>query len=137
MIFKNDTTAHWNHRNLWIAIVLYWTFAIFSSEIESLFGFPEGDGVDAISVVFFLIVILCMITERGTMKIWQRIAAVPVAFLLHAALTIPASSALGVLKYAPDHVRTLGEQRAVFLIASLPVLLLAMWRSRPFVKSEE
>jgi len=51
-------------------------------------------------------------------------------------LTIPSGSALGVLMRMPNRVRTTGEQRAVFLLASIPILIYSMRRSSLFVRTE-
>ena len=120
---------------LWLMLAVYFLIAGYSSDIASLFGYAGTDGVRVISIAFFAIIILCVATERGRWPLWKRLVFVPASFVMHVVLTIPAGAMLGVLMRSPDHVRTVGEQRAVFILASLPVLLYAMHQSRLFVRS--
>ena len=121
----------------WKQIVsVYWLITVLASEIQSILGFGEGDGVWVISGAFFLLIIVCMATQRTGWPPWKRIACLPASFVAHVVLTIPASAALGVLKHSVDHDRTDAEQRAVFLLASIPILAYSMWQSRLFVRAE-
>ena len=130
---SNKPRNRWNYVSLWITFSFYWLVSVLSSDIESLFGYEGSDGVYTISATFFLIIIICMVTERGRWQIWKRMIYIPLCFLFHVLLTIPSSAALGILKFSPDHVRTHAEQRAVFLLASIPILVYSMRQSRLFV----
>ena len=126
----------WNRFTAWVAITAYWLAAYLGTRIQSTIGAGEGDGVPVIAAIFFALVILCMATERGDWPLLKRAAFVPASLAGHAILTIPMAAALGILAYDPTHVRTVGEQRAVFILASLPILAYAMWRSRLFVRPQ-
>jgi hypothetical protein len=112
----------------------YLALAGLSSDIVRALGHPDTDGLKVITAAFFGIIVVCMFTQRTGWPLWKRIAFLPASFLAHVALTIPAAATLGVLMHSPDHVRTLGEQRAVFLMASFPILILALRQSRVFVR---
>lgn len=127
----------WNPLTAWLAVSGYWLVTYLSSRIQALVGAGAGDGVPVIAAVFFGIVILCMATERGGWPLIRRAAFVPASLVAHAVLTVPAAAALGILAHDPERTRSAAEGRAVFLLASLPVLAYAMWRSRLFVISAE
>lgn len=129
-------SAHVEWRRIHSLLVFgaYLVVAGFSSDIMSVLGRPGTDGLDAITVAFFGIIIVCMLTERGRWPVWKRIAFLPASFLAHVVLTVPSGAVMGVLMRSPDHVRTIGEQRAGFLMASFPVLIFSMRQSRLFVR---
>jgi hypothetical protein len=118
-----------------LALAVYFLLAGYSSDIAALLGYPGTDGLQVITVGFFALIIICMLTERGRWPVWKRLVFVPASFVMHVVLTIPAGAMLGILKRSPDHVRTIGEQRAVFVLASLPILLYALHQSRLFVRA--
>ena len=125
----------WNRFTTWLAVSGYWLVVYLSSRIQALVGAGSGDGVPVIAAAFFGLIILCMLTERGGWSHLKRAAFVPASLAAHALLTVPMAAALGILVYEPDRVRSAAEQRAVFVLASLPVLAYAMWRSRLFVSA--
>lgn len=132
---RPDRGPRWNRFSVWLAVSGYWLAIYLSSRIQSLVGAGDGDGVPVVAAVYFCIIIVCMATERGGWTVLKRAAFVPASLAAHAFLTLPAAAALGILMYDPDRVRSIAEQRAVFILASLPVLAYAMWRSRLFVTS--
>jgi hypothetical protein len=75
-------------------------------------------------------VTICMVTERGRWKMWQRVAAVPAAWLAQAFLQVPAVVVVGmpIVMARPDVV-----ERMIGLAASLPAVIFAMRQSRLFV----
>ncbi len=111
--------------------------AAVSSRIEGLFRARESDGVILISVVFFLIIIVCMATQRSGWRVWKRILYLPACFIVHVVLTIPAAATLGIMMYSLNHTRSVAEQRAVFILASIPILVYSMRQSRLFVREEK
>jgi hypothetical protein len=66
------------------------------------------------------LVTTCMAAERGRWKIWQRVAAVPAAWLSQALLQAPAVPVVGmpVAMGRPDVA-----ERMIGLAASLPVVI--------------
>jgi len=96
------------------------------------------------SGVMLLFVMICLITSRIELKLWQKLAWWLSIFPIHVLFTIPAAATLGILMYDDNHIRTLGEHRAVFFIAAVPIIYIAMWNSRIFyskihfsIKSED
>lgn len=127
--------AGWKRVPSLLALAGYVAVAGLSSDIARVLGYPGTDGVRVIAISFFAVIVLCMFTERGRWPLWKRLAFLPASFLAHVVLTVPAAAALGVLRHSPDHVRTVGEQRAVFLLASFPILIVAMRQSRLFMRT--
>ena len=130
---SESTGPRWKPFTVWLAVSGYWLATYLSSRIQALVGGGAGDGVPVIAAVFFSLVILCMLTERTGWNALKCTALVPASLVAHALLTVPAAAALGILMFDPEHARTAAEQRAVFILASLPILAAAMWRSRLFV----
>jgi hypothetical protein len=127
----------WRAFPVWLAISTYWLAAYLGSRIQALLGADGGNGVPVIAAVFFSIISLSMLTERGGWTALKRVAFVPACLVGHAFLTVPVAAALGILVRDTEHVRSMAEQRAVFILASLPILACAMWRSSLFVISGE
>jgi len=124
----------WRQTSVWIVVSVYWLISVFSSAIQKSIGLGEGDGVWVIAAAFFLIILACMITQRTQWRLWKRIAYLPLSFVAHVLLTVPSSMALGILKRSTDaYARTDAEQRAVFLLASIPIVVFSMRQSRLFV----
>jgi len=115
----------------------YFLLAGYSSDIEALLGYPGTDGLQVITVGFFALIIICMLTERGRWPVWKRLVFFPASFVMHVVLTVPSGAMLGILKRSPDHVRTIGENRAQFVLASIPILLYAMHQSWLFMRPRE
>jgi lysylphosphatidylglycerol synthetase-like protein (DUF2156 family) len=129
--------SNWRQIPIWTAVSVYWVISVFSSQIQKLLGLGEGDGVWVIAATFFLIVIICMITQRTGWRLWKRIVYLPASFLAHVILTIPSSAALGILMRTVGRERTVAEQRAVFLLASIPILVYSMRQSYLFIRTEK
>ncbi len=84
-----------------------------------------------INTIFFLsMVLLCVLNYKKHLNIFYRLLFIPAAWIAHAILTIPASSVLGIIMHDPNHLRTAGEHRAVFILASIPILLLFANKSK-------
>ena len=132
---ESHAVSNWRRAPAWAAVSAYWLVSVLASEIQSLAGFGEGDGVRVISVAFFLVIAICMMTQRTGWPLWKRVAFLPATFAAHVILTVPSASALGVLMRSADHVRTVGEQWAVFLLASIPILVYSMRQSYLFVRT--
>ena len=131
---SSNAASHWRQISVWVLASVYWLISVFASVIQKSVGLGEGDGVPVIAAAFFLIVITCMITQRTQWRLWKRILYLPASFLAHVILTIPSSEALGIAKRSAGHGRTDAEQRAVFLLASIPILVYSMKQSYLFVR---
>lgn len=132
----SNAASHWRQISVWIVASVYWLISVFASAIQKSLGLGEGDGVRVIAAAFFLIVIICMITQRTQWRLWKRILYLPASFVAHVILTVPSAAALGVLMRSAGHGRTYAEQRAVFLLASIPILAYSMKQSYLFVRGE-
>ena len=85
-----------------------------------------------IAFVMLVFVSVCMVTERGQWKTWHRIGFVFLAWILQAILTLPVLLTVGAFVHAggrPDLV-----DRITAFLASLPIVVIAMRRSRLFVR---
>jgi|GEM_PF-2628954 len=123
-----------NTRNTIIALIIYWLCLSLNVIIAKELELSELTEWWLNTIVFLIIVFLSILTYRTGLNIYLRILFIPAAWLVHAILTIPAAQVLGILMFDPDHIRTSGEQRAVFLLASLPVLIFFMNKSTLFTK---
>ena len=75
---------------------------------------------------------LIVFTVRERIKMIYKLLIIPASWLIHTVLTFPAALLLGILKYDPEHIRTAAEHRAVFVLASIPIILFGMKKSRLF-----
>jgi len=82
--------------------------------------------------MMLMLVSLCMITERGQWKLWQRIGFVPISWIVEAILSPLAAFTIGMFVYASGQQHLVN--RAVTLFASLPMVFLAMRHSYLFVR---
>jgi len=83
-----------------------------------------------INTIFLLLFIAIMVfTFQKQVSIRYKILVIPVSWLVHGLLTIPAAMVLGILKYNPNHIRTAGEHRAVFILASIPIVIYFITKS--------
>ena len=89
----------------------------------------EGGWILLVMVAF---ISLCMITERGDWKIWQRIGFVPLAWIVEALLAPLAAITIGVVVLNVGHPQLVN--RSVTLFASVPMVIIAMRRSYLFVR---
>lgn len=122
----NKTKYCWRHKSLWLSLFAYWlTCTVGASFVKS---HHESGWIILVMLVF---VSICMITERGQWKLWQRIGFVPLAWIVEAILSPLAAFTIGMFVYASGQKHLVN--RAVTLFASLPMVFLAMRRSILFV----
>jgi len=126
--FKPKTM--WLQARLWLCLILFWQVSVIGagvlarSEMESL----EGGWV---ILCMLALVILCMATERGRWSTWLRVGFVPLAWVAHAILSIPAGVIVaGVLIFIGGRIDLM--DRATTLAAAVPIVLFAMRQSRLF-----
>lgn len=84
------------------------------------------------TAVLFASVILLLFTLRKKIKMVYMISAIPASWIAHAIFTFPAAILLGIIKYNPEHIRTAGEHRAVFILASIPIIVGVLMYSKLF-----
>lgn len=87
-----------------------------------------------IILLMVVLVSICMVTERGQWKVWQRIGFVFLAWMAHAILTIPVALGIGPLLLLGDRVALV--DRGVSFVATVPIVVFAMRRSRLFVRAQ-
>lgn len=86
-----------------------------------------------INTVFLVAAVLLFIfTCKTTLRMITKIMAIPAGWIIHAILTIPAAMLLGILKFNPDQIRNAAEHRAVFILASLPIIYFVIRKSSVF-----
>jgi hypothetical protein len=110
----------------WLVLFLYWVVCMTGA---GAFARAQGPETGWIIMIMLLLVGVCMYAERGDWKLWQRIGFVPLAWAIHAILSIPAGLVVGFLTFA---VRPQLTDRATAFAASIPIVLYAMIHSRLF-----
>lgn len=82
------------------------------------------------TTILFLFIMLIIFCSSSRPRIRFYILAFPLSWIAHSLLTIPAALILGILKYDPNHIRTAGEHRAVFILASIPIIIYFLVKSK-------
>lgn len=124
-----------NIRNMMIIFILYWMIISINVIIANMLQMTPITEWWLHTIIFLLFVTLFILTFRNKVKIIYRLLIIPASWIVHVIMTIPAAFSLGILMYSPDHIRTNGEHRAVFILASLPILVYLLTKSKLFVKN--
>ncbi len=95
---------------------------------------PHGAAMGRIAFVMLVFVSVCMITHRGNWKPWKKIAFVPAALIVHAALQVAVAIGLADMSRVEGQQTLLHGDRLISLLISLPILIFAMRYSRLFVR---
>ncbi len=121
----------WHHARLWFYLFFYWLITIGVAGI--LARSPKFQSLELgwVIIAMLLSVCICMATERGEWRIWQRIGFIPVAWFLHPLLMIPFQFSIGLLLYKLGRFHLIDRSTAFW--GSLPIVIFAMRRSRLFV----
>ena len=120
----------WQHKRLWPGLILYWLIATGGAKfIEERY---EAGWVILIMLIFISI---CMITERGQWKLWQRRGLVPLSWIVEALLSPFAAFTVGALVYSSGREHLV--DRAIAFFASLPIIIFAMRKSKLFVTPKQ
>jgi hypothetical protein len=129
-----ETPYRWYRRRFWLTLVLYWFTCTAGAGALARLGAAESAERAWVISLMLVLVTVCMVTERGRWKIWQRVAAVPVAWITQALLQVPAVVVVGmpIALGRPDVA-----ERMIGLAASLPVVIFAMRQSHLFVTSAD
>ena len=115
---------------VWLGLILYWlTGTVGASFVQK---HHESGWIILIMLVF---VTICMITERGQWKLWQRIGFVPLAWIAEAILSALAAFTIGMFVYGSGQQHLVN--RTVTLFSSLPMVILAMRCSILFVRQAD
>jgi len=86
------TQYSWHRRRFWLTLVLYWFTCTAGAGAIARLGAAESAERAWVIFVMLVLVTVCMLTDRGRWKIWQRIAAVPAAWITQALLQLLLSS---------------------------------------------
>lgn len=119
----------WHQARLWIFLLLYWLISMIGAGIIArLKEYPVfSHEIGPMLISMLILVSVCMVTERGRWKRWQKIGFVPFVYILHVVFFLPALAILS--SWVPSHF----VGRAACFIASLPIVVFAMRQSRLFV----
>jgi len=115
-----------------IAFILYWFLITINVTVSMKYGLTSIVEWWMNTFVFLLFMLTFMLKPNSKLSLPFKILFMPASWLIHAILTIPSSLVLGVLKYDPEHIRTMGEHRAIFILASLPIIFYGMSKSKLF-----
>ena len=118
--------------NIIIAFIIYWFILIINVFISKKLQLENITEWWMHTTVFLLFITLCIFSSRKQIKIIYKLLFIPTAWLVHAILTIPAALVLGIIMHDVNHIRSAGEHRAVFILASLPGLWFFIKRSKIF-----
>ena len=134
-INKTTMLRIWKKWPTCLVVVLSWLLCFGSSTIAGWLGKPELFGVQIISAGAFALVTICMATLGDRWSRWRRLLFIPGSLLAHIVLTLPVASSFGILMRMADRERTIPEQKAIFILAALPILVFAMHQSRLFTRT--
>jgi len=122
-----------NNLNTIIAFSLYWLILSVSVFIAKKLEITMIAEWWMHTIVFLLFISFCILTFRTKVKIIYRLLLLPATWIAHAVMTIPAAMVLGIIMHDPNHIRTSGEHRAVFILASLPIIAFFVKKSKLFI----
>ena len=129
---KGESVVRWRGPGGVVPSLLIYTFASLGIALIVHPEMPhQGIGTAWIIFTMLVVVVWCMVTERGIWPVWRRLLAVPGAWVLHGLLTWPASGL--VMPFRNLVFPELLDYFGVYL-ASVPLVLWAMWHSRVFVE---
>lgn len=115
----------WRHLRVWSSVILYWFVTTAGAGILDRSGL-DGLGWTVFSMLVF--VGLCMKTERGRWKLWQRIAFLPFAWGVQALFGLFFAHLFGPGLIEADRAHLV--DRMGMLLGSFPLVLFAMRQSR-------
>lgn len=115
-----------------VLILSYFVLITVNTQCAKYFAYPSMTEWWINTAFLIACVLLLLFTFEKKLKTVSKILAIPLSWLIHAILTIPAAFLLGILKYNPDQIRTAAEHRAIFVLASIPIILFVLKKSRIF-----
>jgi len=119
-------------RNQIILLSSYFFLITLNTQCAKYFAYSNLTEWWINTTFLFACVLVLIFTFNKPLKTFYKILAIPASWLVHAIFTIPAALALGILKYNPDQLRNAAEQRAVFILASLPIIYFIVKKSKIF-----
>ena len=127
-----------NNRQIKIVgiLLLYWFLLVVNVTFASKYNIANVFEWWISSSVFLVFIAAFVFTHHQNIRLVYKIVLLPASLLLHAILTILAASLLGILMYDENHIRTSGEHRAIFILASLPIFLFFMFKSTIIKRNE-
>ncbi len=124
----------WRNRNVIAFFIIYWLVLSLNAIIANKLELPSIIEWWINTAIILSVVLLCVLTYRTKIKILYQIIFIPISWFAHAVLTASAAFVMGIIRLDPNHIRTNGEHRAIFILASLPVLFFALSKSKLFVE---
>jgi len=85
------------------------------------------------TLILYVFVLTCIATLTKRLKPIYKLGLLISIWFIHAIFTTPKAFLLGILKFDPNHIRTQGEHRAIFILASLPILFYLIKKSKIFL----
>jgi len=128
----SQTTSAWRHARLWPSLLAYWFTCMVGAGVLARVGEANSE-TGWITIVMLIVVIVCMITERGRWKLQQRVGFVFFAWIAHSIFAFSMFIPVGAALSASGRLHLL--ERTVTFLATLPVLIFAMRQSRIFVST--
>jgi len=124
----------WKTKNVIAFFIIYWLVLSINTVIANQLELLSTIEWWINTSIFLSVVLLCILTYRTKIKILYQIIFLPISWFTHAISTAAAAFVMGIIRLDPNHIRTEGEHRAIFILASLPVLLFALSKSKLFVE---
>jgi len=119
-----------------ITFFLYWILISINVMISTRYKFASITEWWMNTAIFLLFMLVFILTNNSNKSLFIKLFFVPISWLIHAVLTIPSAFALGILMYDQNHIRSMGEHRAVFILASIPIIYFGMSRSNLFLNKK-
>ena len=124
----------WKNRNVIAFFIIYWLVLSVNTVISNKLEIPSIIEWWVNTAIILSVILLCVVTYRTKIKLFYQIIFLPISWFAHAVLTAAAAFVMGIIRLDPNHIRTDGEHRAIFILASLPVLFFALSKSKLFVE---
>lgn len=125
------TRYRWRTANVAVGLCVY----VLVCALGAILVTPRQQG-GWVTLLMLLFIGACMATERGEWRWWHKLVLVPLLWVAHAILMLPVAFAFLPIVAASESLR-LRADLVVVLIASVPIVLIAMRRSRWFVEQVE
>lgn len=130
---ENPAKYRWLRKRLAVGLLCYALASIVGASLVEYLIHPYLGSHWRI-LVFLVFVTVCMITERGGWRVWQRALFVIVSKLLQPFVGGILALSLGMVLYKLGLKGVIDP--SINLLSALPLILLAMRRSRLFVRDD-
>lgn len=129
-------TVNFKLKKTLITFSLYWSLLSINVLISKSFEFSTMVEWWMNTIVFLVFMLIFILTSGSNRSLFIKLLFVPISWLIHAVLTIPSAFVLGILMYDQNQIRSMGEHRAVFILASIPIIYFGMSRSNLFLNKK-